>query len=419
MPNSEQIKSVNNQGAFDSNNPNIYYQNKPAYEYDYIHHQITGENIKLELNPELEKRKDEIVKPINISKTKINFKSGKKVDVQNAIKQKMFAYKNGKPVPIQAINKNTNVNAIINASTVEESIKELLNNADKDFVASILLNSKEIFENSEYIFSNEDAKKSRTDDNKQKIHRYANVINYENENYIVISTLKDNSKNKNKPKNQPEIKIYHITGYKNSGIKMRNQNTSNFNTTNISISDLINFVKSRVVENYNNDYKSSQNKTLFQSAQNFDINSGIENNFGDSVENITEGIRADIQNILDENNISADEFKINDIRIYGSYATEQNKNTSDIDFLVEYSGTMREDDAFNIFSDAELKLTDINGKEVNVDINPIRKDKSRTIDEFLERNKDYRKNYIRTFFQSAYHGTLHRFDKFTSEVRRI
>ena len=71
---------------------------------------------------------------------------------------------------------------------------------------------------------------------------------------------------------------------------------------------------------------------------------------------------------------------------------------------------MREDDAFNIFSDAELKLTDINGKEVNVDINPIRKDKSGTIDEFLERNKDYRKNYIRTFFQSDYNGSLNRLD---------
>ncbi len=260
---------------------------------------------------------------------------------------------------------------------------------------------------------------------------------------------------------------------------MRNQNTSNFNTTNISIAQVKEILKSNLLKKYGNNVPAQRlsvflnpnnsvaavsaydeeidiskekkggrvlydkkkelsktiltskaraidnsnniipqnlkNKTFFQSAQNFDINSNIENNFGDSVENITEGIRADIQNILDENNISADEFKINDIRIYGSYATGQNKNTSDIDFLVEYSGTMREDDAFNIFSDAELKLTDINGKEVNVDINPIRKDKSGTIDEFLERNKDYRKNYIRTFFQSAYHGTPHRFDKFSLE----
>ena len=33
--------------------------------------------------------------------------------------------------------------------------------------------------------------------------------------------------------------------------------------------------------------------------------------------------------------------------------------------------------------------------------------------------KDYRKNYIRTFFQSAYNETPHRFGKFTSGVRRI
>lgn len=50
---------------------------------------------------------------------------------------------------------------------------------------------------------------------------------------------------------------------------MRNQNTSNFNTTNISIAQLRDFVKSRIVENYNNDYKKAKNnegRTLFQSA---------------------------------------------------------------------------------------------------------------------------------------------------------
>ncbi len=109
----------------------------------------------------------------------------------------------------------------------------------------------------------------------------------------------------------------------------------------------------------------------------------IETSFGDTLENITDAVRADVLNIAVENNLSEDEFNFEDIRVYGSYSKGQNKDTSDLDFLVQYSGSMREDDAFNMFAYAELTLEDVNGNTVKIDINPVNIAKSGTIDEHL------------------------------------
>lgn len=109
----------------------------------------------------------------------------------------------------------------------------------------------------------------------------------------------------------------------------------------------------------------------------------IETSFGDTLENITDAVKADVLNIAVENNLSEDEFNFEDIRVYGSYSKGQNKDTSDLDFLVQYSGSMREDDAFNMFADAELTLEDVNGNTVKIDINPVNVAKSGTIDDHL------------------------------------
>lgn len=113
-------------------------------------------------------------------------------------------------------------------------------------------------------------------------------------------------------------------------------------------------------------------------------NDNIEKNFGDSTENITQNIKADILNILEENGLDESEFNFEDIRIYGSYSTGKNKETSDLDFIVQYSGSMREDDAFNMLNNEKLTIEDANGRTVEIDINPINVDKSGTIDENLK-----------------------------------
>ena len=78
--------------------------------------------------------------------------------------------------------------------------------------------------------------------------------------------------------------------------------------------------------------------------------------------------------------VEDDEFHIIAIELYGSYLTAAETPASDIDILVEYEGSLREDDAFNMLhEDAKY----YNGRKI--DINPIKYEKSGNIEEFLAR----------------------------------
>lgn len=129
-----------------------------------------------------------------------------------------------------------------------------------------------------------------------------------------------------------------------------------------------------------------------QLNQTFNVDKHLLDNFGMTASELTEMVRADIENILVESGVEEDEFKIEDIRVYGSYVKNKNKKTSDLDFVVQYSGSMREDDAFNMLNDEKLTIEDKDGREVEIDINPIHPDKSGTIAEYLAGD---------TYFQSA------------------
>lgn len=113
-------------------------------------------------------------------------------------------------------------------------------------------------------------------------------------------------------------------------------------------------------------------------------NNNIEKHFGDTAQNITQNIKSNILNILEENGLDKSEFNFEDVRIYGSYSTGSNKETSDLDVIVQYSGSMREDDAFNMLNDEKLTIEDVNGRTVEIDINPINVEQSGTVDENLK-----------------------------------
>lgn len=124
----------------------------------------------------------------------------------------------------------------------------------------------------------------------------------------------------------------------------------------------------------------NQTGQLFQS---FDIDKNLKENFDMSADNLVEMIKADIENILQEADVTPEEFNMEDLRVYGSYTTGKNKETSDLDFILQYSGSMREDDAFNMLHYDNLTIEDKNGRTVNIDINPINRELSGTIDEHL------------------------------------
>lgn len=125
------------------------------------------------------------------------------------------------------------------------------------------------------------------------------------------------------------------------------------------------------------------------------VKESIQNTFGISVEEITNNIRSDIQNVLSENEIETNEIDIVDVRMNGSYITGKNNKNSDIDFILEYKGDMSEDGVFNILADENFYILDTNGNEIKVDINPVKAEKSGTIDDYNKRTK----NFDKTFYQ--------------------
>ena len=153
--------------------------------------------------------------------------------------------------------------------------------------------------------------------------------------------------------------------------------------------DIINYVKQKLNPNVNNHEDNQSNKESIKKT--------IQDKFGCSVDELTENIKQDVINALADNNISDSEFNIQDIRLYGSYSKGTNKATSDLDFIVQYDGSMKEDSAFNILHDVINTIEDKNGNKVTVDINPINVNESGTIDEHVAYMNNLNEN---THFQS-------------------
>lgn len=83
-----------------------------------------------------------------------------------------------------------------------------------------------------------------------------------------------------------------------------------------------------------------------------------------------------------ENDLDA---RIQAVRVYGSRTREGlYSEDSDVDVVIAYEGTVREDDLFSILNEAGYKVGNM-----KVDMNPIRPDKTGTLEEFLEKSERY------------------------------
>ena len=102
-----------------------------------------------------------------------------------------------------------------------------------------------------------------------------------------------------------------------------------------------------------------------------------------SVGDIENTVMEHVQRIIDEGGFDAE---IVGVKVIGSYMRGEQTSESDLDVLVEYRGKAKEDALFDALAEEGL---DING--VNVDINPITKGKSGTIEEFIKRNAGFSK----------------------------
>ena len=102
---------------------------------------------------------------------------------------------------------------------------------------------------------------------------------------------------------------------------------------------------------------------------------------GKSAKDIENEIRDFLMDKIKEYDIP---IQLGEIVLYGSRCRGMEKETSDIDIVVEYHGIPREDDLFNVFHEENFYIGDI-----KVDINPIKEGKSGNIVEFLDRATYY------------------------------
>ena len=106
-------------------------------------------------------------------------------------------------------------------------------------------------------------------------------------------------------------------------------------------------------------------------------------------ESYKEDLKEQISRIIRDEFFGKDEFELVDIAFYGSRVSGKASVDSDLDVLVEYKGTAREDTIFDVLAKQQLML-----EGVCLDINPIKKEKSGTIVDYLERCDDNWKEHI-------------------------
>ena len=84
--------------------------------------------------------------------------------------------------------------------------------------------------------------------------------------------------------------------------------------------------------------------------------------------------------IMSETGFGADEYDFVALCAYGSRTNGREEKDSDLDILLEYKGSTREDTVFNVLHDTSIYL-----QGIVVDINSIKAECSGTIEEYLRR----------------------------------
>lgn len=107
---------------------------------------------------------------------------------------------------------------------------------------------------------------------------------------------------------------------------------------------------------------------------------------GLSSKEIEDEVLQNIRNIIVEYDINAE---ITAVKVYGSRTRDNLYNRySDLDVVVAYEGDIREDDFFNVLNNSMDYIYAPNGR-LKLDVNPIRKDKSGTIEAFMQKAENY------------------------------
>lgn len=102
----------------------------------------------------------------------------------------------------------------------------------------------------------------------------------------------------------------------------------------------------------------------------------------DSCAELENIIQYNVSEVLEDNNIIYnDEIEYLCIYVHGSRVFGNPRKNSDIDFVLFYKGTIREDDLFNIFADENIFI-----EHVKCDFNPIQIDDDSDIEYYIQKH---------------------------------
>lgn len=90
------------------------------------------------------------------------------------------------------------------------------------------------------------------------------------------------------------------------------------------------------------------------------------------------------------------DFNVKEVKIVGSRTSGLAKKTSDLDVILEYTGSAREDDLFNALNEKKLKIGNI-----RIDINPIKAEKTGSMKDVYKLPGEYYKKQLTDIWNKA------------------
>lgn len=134
---------------------------------------------------------------------------------------------------------------------------------------------------------------------------------------------------------------------------------------------------------------------------------------GMSAGEIEEMVSYYVQAKIIENDLDA---QVENVIIFGSRCRGIEKNGSDLDVVVDYKGTIREDDFFNILHEDGFTIVGI-----AIDINPITEDKTGLLAEYLESVEQYLKEKAqeRKLEKSSVREKIKQAKQITQEKKKV
>ena len=94
-----------------------------------------------------------------------------------------------------------------------------------------------------------------------------------------------------------------------------------------------------------------------------------------------------IDDIVSECDIDAN---IVDLYVHGSRVYGNPREDSDIDVVLYYKGSIKEDSFYNILHDEDYK-DQMQYDDFEIDINPIRDEETGSLEEYIKKDKNYKK----------------------------